>query len=306
MKYKDWSDFIVHCAGIHEIMSKPKNLKPMTEKQLAAMEKLQAIESPTDKERASLDVLLAKQARWNDPELSAGAMKYLLRRYAWEKYHKKVAATGFAHSAVVKGNELEALAIKAVSELDGIDYAKCMVGRKNDYLQGRCDVHHPESGKIIDVKTVWSVNTFLPTLTHKLEQKYLYQMQGYMELYDVEEAHVCYVLLNTPPYLVDREAARYTERYVFGEITRERYEEEMERLDLSFNYDKIPQRRRVIRHIVKRDPGILQRIYSRVNRCREWLNDFERIHMNNKPILNLPDYDDPKEDNIDADSADSR
>ena len=76
---------------------------------------------------------------------------------------------------------------------------------ENDYLVGRCDIFHPKDDKIIDTKISWNVNSFLKSRTSTLSAKYWYQMQGYMELYNVNNAEVVFLLLNTPPELIERE-----------------------------------------------------------------------------------------------------
>lgn len=307
MKYKDWSSFRVDCYGIGDIMTRPQNVRGLTKAEKKKYAALSAKEELSEAEQADFAELIVKLDRYaEDYDLSATAIEFLLRRYAWQKYNKKVAPTGFARSSMLKGNELEADAIKLLAKIDGIDYRKADQPAKNEHIVGRCDIWISEE-KVIDTKVSWSVNTFLPKLQQKLDKTYWFQMQGYMELYNVDRADVCFVLLNTPPYLVDREAAKYTEKYVFGEISRERYENEMEKLDLSFNYDIIPQNRRVIRHIVHRYPDIMPVVYKRVNRCREWLNNFERLHINNKPITISPEsYVIKKENLLTAEPAEPR
>lgn len=307
MKYRDWSDFVVHCSGIHEIMAKPREARDLNAKQKLEYETLRQKEDLTEKEIGRLNFYTNKVQYFNDPPLSKTAIKYLMKRYAWDRYNNKIAATGVARSPVAKGNQLEDEAIAMLSDFDKANYKKITESKSNDYLLGCCDIFCSEQDKIIDVKTVWNINTFLPHLTDPLDKKYWYQMQGYLEVYNVSHGEVCYVLLNTPPHLIERERAKYTEKYVFGEIDRERYDEEMEKLDMAFSYDKIPNRRRIIRFVVERHPDIMPIIYHRVEKCRVWLNEFERKHVLNKKIITLPEvYAKQQEDNPEPDPADTR
>ena len=128
-----------------------------------------------------------------------------------------------------------------------------------------------------------------------------------MELYDVDYGEICFCLLNTPFDLVERERVKTLTKYVLGEIEREKFEEEMENLEISYNCDKIPLKRRVIRYRIDRCREIVPRIYSRVEKCREWLNDFERTHVLNKKIITLSEeYVHAKESNPESDTADVR
>lgn len=310
MKYKDWSNFAVHCSGIEEILSRPKFCTDLTKSQKETYDKLvsmAALEELDDKGIERLLKLTTKKERYNNPELSQTCIKYLLKRYAWEKYNKKSAALSSGYSTVNKGNQLEDEGAELLSKHHKVKYIKPNSSCQNEYILGRCDLHTENKKVIVDIKTSWSIYSFLPNQVVKLDKRYWLQMQGYLDIYNADYGKVCYVLLNTPPHLVERERAKYTEKYVFGEITKERYEEEIEKFDLSFSYDKIPLKRRIIEFEVKRCPEIFPIIYKRVEKCREWMNEFERLHLSSKKILTLAEHyvGEPKEDNIEFDSTES-
>lgn len=291
MKYKKWDNFLASASGLQEIMSKPKGCTDLTKSQRANYADLIKRDDLDATERKTLNVLNAKRERFNNPELSASAKKYLTGRYAWDKYGKKHASTGNISSYILKGNELEEEAIKLISKRDKIEYKKGEDFVYNDYIFGRCDIFSPENNKIVDVKTCWSIYSFMPHYNTKLSLSHWLQMQAYLELYGMDNGEVCYVLLNTPTHLVDREIAKSTDRYLFGEIEKERYEEEVEKCQLAYSYDQIPIKRKIITFEVKKDPNIMSKVYERVEKCREWLNEMEKIHMNNKRVIcSLEDY----------------
>lgn len=306
MKYKDWSDWRVTCSGISEIMVRPKGAKPPTEKQQKRIELLSGKEELNPSEASFLEEMRVKQDRFVDPELSVSAIKHLIRRYSWEKYNKRVVSIDQARSTTRKGNMMEEEAIAIVSALDKQQYSKeqCMVS--NEYLLGICDVFHNGGRKIIDVKASWNIYTFMPNLINPVDTSYWYQMQGYMELYDADVAEVCYVLVNTPPHLIAREREKMADKYMTGEITKDKYDEGMTSLDHSFDYDKIPLKRRVIRQEISRYKEVLPLIYRNVDKCRLWLKEFEKIHILNHKIIIPPDkYVQPqKDDNSESDTPD--
>lgn len=308
MKYKDWSDWRVTCSSISEIMSRPRGANLPTKGELRKVDTISKKEELNESDVAYIDEIRRKEARFLDPELSATAIKHLIRRYSWEKYNKRVVSIDQARSATRKGNILEEEAIRIVSSLDKLTYKKeeCVIN--NDYLIGICDVFHNGGRKIIDVKASWNIYTFMPNLLSTVSKSYWFQMQGYMELYDADVAEVCYVLVNTPPHLIALERSKMNDRYMMGEITREKYEEGMEGLDHSFDYDKIPLKRRVIRQEIARSKEIVPLIYRNVSKCREWLNGFERIHVANKKIIIPPDryVKLQKDDNSEPDPTDPR
>lgn len=291
MKYKDWSDFKLICSGINDVMSKPKGCKDLTERQRGTLASLLTKQELTDKDKETLEVLTKKMQRWEDPELSATAIRMLLKKYAHEKYGKRVAAMQPARGQISKGTELEEEGVNILREFDKIDYHRPKEHAENDFLLGRCDIYCNDHRKVVDIKTAWSINTFLPNHIRGLDRKYWWQMQGYLELYDLDYGEVCFVLLNTPQHLIDRAVAKLMERYVFGEVTREKYDEDMETLETAYTYDKIPIRRRIIRFEVQRTPEVVSKVRRRVERCREWLSEFERKHLlNEKIITSYEDY----------------
>jgi len=113
------------------------------------------------------------------------------------------------------------------------------------------------------------------------------QMQAYLELYNLEFGEVCWVLLNTPPFLLERERTKFTEKYMTGEIDAEKFEENMERLDLNYDYSIIPNKRKIITFTVTRERGFMEKVYQKVKKCREYMAEFDKIHSDNKKIITL-------------------
>lgn len=289
MKYKNWSKFLISCSGIKDIMTKPRNCTDLTSSQRISynkiIEKKSNSEEISEKEQKTLDVLQAKIDRFNDPELSVAAKKYLIKRYSWSKYNRGTLPTEQKSSFIIKGNELESDGISIVKLRDKVDYEKPTDFVSNNYLFGRCDIISKEKRKIIDIKVSWGIHSYLPNYLTKLSEKYWWQMQGYMELYGFNKAEVCYILLNTPAHLLERERAKHTEKYLFGEIDSEKYEEEMEKCDLCYDYSKIPSKRKVLTFSIKKEPIIMESVYKKIDKCRDWLNEFDRQHTLNKKIL---------------------
>ena len=72
-----------------------------------------------------------------------------------------------------------------------------------------------------------------------------------------------------------------------GEIDAEKFEESMERLDLNYDYSKIPNSRKIITFQVTREPAFMEKVYKKVEKCREWMAEFDKIHSDNKKIITL-------------------
>lgn len=266
-------------------MGKPKGCNDLNKSQRKKYDDLLKKETLTDSEIIDLGFLNDKIAKFNNPDLSMTAIKYMIKRYAWEKYNKGSLSVVDNKSSIVKGNELEPMAIKCSEEMDGVKYDIPSDFKYNDYIFGKCDGIDNENGKIVDVKVSWAIHSFLPNHISNLSTKYWYQAQGYMELYNLDKAEVKFVLLNTPEYLINKERVKYIEKYQIGEIDSDKYEEEMEKLDLCYDYSKIPKKRKIITFVVNRDKEAIKRVYLKIEKCRKWLKEFDKLHIKNKPIL---------------------
>lgn len=280
-------------------MARPKGCTDLTDSQKGKFILLQNKEELTATEIKTLDILKAKRERFNNPELSVTAKKYLIKRYSWDKYNVGTIPINEKASCLVKGNELEADAIKMLSKRDRTKYIRGEGFVKNDFIFGVCDIYSLDRKKIVDIKVSWGIHSYLPNYISELSTKYWMQMQAYLELYNMDKGEVCWVLLNTPSFLLDREKTRFTEKYMTGEIDSEKFEEAMYNLDLNYDYSKIPNKRKIITFVVNRDRGFIEKVYNKVEKCREWMAEFDKIHTDNKKIITLPEkyVDQFQEDN---------
>lgn len=288
-KYNDWSNFLISASSISQIMARPKGCTDLTTSQKEKFAVLQTRDDLKDHEKKTLEILTAKKERFNNPELSMAAKKYMITRYSWEKYNRGTLSVNDKTSCLVKGNELEADAIKMLSKRDRTKYKKGEEFISNDFIFGKCDIYSPQRKKVVDIKVSWGIHSYLPNHITELSTKYWMQMQAYLELYNLDFGEICWVLLNTPLFLLDRERNRFTEKYMTGEIDAEKFEENMERLDLNYDYSQIPTTRKIITFAVEREKGFMEKVYQKVEKCRVWLAEFDKIHSDNKKIITLSD-----------------
>lgn len=287
MRTHDFSSFKVWCSEIYGLLSRPKGCSKPPQKDVKRYEKLLC--SDEIKEEADVEFITKyddRVAMYNDPPLSKTTISALVRQYGWHVYNKKVAQKGDALSFLKKGTDMESEAVELLSKIDKKQYSLITETTENDYLVGRCDILAEEMSKVIDVKISWNVNAFLKARTSPISNKYWYQMQGYMELYNVNFSEVVFLLLNTPPDLIEREKMKLINRFMIGEIDREKYELDMENIESAFTYSNLPLKRRYLRYTIKREPEIFDYIYKRVEKSRIWLSEFE--HEMKKNIFIVP------------------
>mgnify|MGYP006935503834 CR=1 FL=1 len=158
-----------------------------------------------------------------------------------------------------KGIKLEDAAIAMVGRVRGLELSKNKERRSNGYLTGEADVFHQPTRAGRDTKVPWSVATFPITVEDCIDKDYLWQMRGYMMLWDAERWHVDYVLLDTPEELIGYEPQ-------------------------SMHFvSHIPEHLRVTTWTVERDRALEPVITERVRAAREYMRqviaEFDRTHQ---------------------------
>lgn len=276
----NFNDVLIRCSCIGKIMANGKG-SVLTEKQAAELERLQGLPSRTEKQEATLQEYIAK--RDAPPELSETAKSYLKEVYMSYKYGKESLGGSERSKYTIKGRSVEDQSIMMLSRIDGLPYDKNQERFTNAYLTGEPDILvRDEDGnitKVIDIKSSWDGASLLSNIGNPLNPLYYWQVNGYMALTGATEAEVCYCLVNMPQEIIEGEKKRIF--YTMNPATEENvdYKKAIERLENAMTFDEIPIRERVVRFSMKRDEEIIQKIEKRVIQCREWLQDFEKLHL---------------------------
>ena len=152
-----------------------------------------------------------------------------------------------------KGIALEEQAIKLSGRKRGLPLKKNTERRENDWITGECDIYVPSRRLIIDTKCSWDIGTH-PFFTDEAEEKakkagYDIQMQGYMWLWECEEAQIDFVLFPTP----------------YDQLSS--YDDPNRYIDL---VEQIPQEKRITTVTIKRDEKIIEKIKERVEIAQEY------------------------------------
>ena len=276
----NFNDVLIRCSCIGKIMANGKG-SVLTEKQAAELERLQGLPSRTEKQEVTLQEYIAK--RDAPPELSETAKSYLKEVYMSYKYGKESLGGSERSKYTIKGRSVEDQSIMMLSRIDGLPYDKNQERFTNAYLTGEPDILvRDKSGnitKVIDIKSSWDGASLLSNIGNPLNPLYYWQVNGYMALTGATEAEVCYCLVNMPQEIIEGEKKRIF--YTMNPATEENveYKKAIERLENAMTFDEIPIRERIVRFSMKRDEEIIEKIEKRVIQCREWLQDFEKLHL---------------------------
>lgn len=99
-----------------------------------------------------------------------------------------------------KGRICENESIEIYNEINDSFYVKNIERITKGSLTGECDILDKANSLVIDIKTAYSKKTYPFNL--KISKLYEWQLRAYMYLYDVNNAELAYVLVDTPHDLI--------------------------------------------------------------------------------------------------------
>ncbi len=238
--------------------------------------KWQGTKKPDD-----LSKLIAK--RDAPPQLSDTAKAFV--RQVW-LLNKKGVRIEIKSKYLDKGLYAEEDAITLLSEVDNVFYVKNTERKENEDHTGECDIIKvfPDKKIIIDTKCSWNPETFMAA---KPDTDYEWQGHIYMELWDADEFHLRYCLVDAPPHLVQREKDSAKWKYFSGDMTDaelDAFEKAMlpiyQQIEMNMVYSNNPaftKEERVKTFIFKRDKEKMKLMKEKVKLARAY---YDTITLN--------------------------
>lgn len=290
----NFDNLLIHCSSLGLVMTEPKeksnldiynDLIAQKAKQNDTFDKLTAeYDAIKNKEtytaKKKYDSLIKSGSKIYDlddkiekiepikdvKKLSATCKNHLMDLFVEAKYGR---IKDIKSKYLEKGTMLEEDAITIWSRLYGTYVEKNTVRKSNGYITGEVDF--PTRGQVVihDTKSSWDLFSFWKTYSNGLEDIYYWQMQGYMDLWDLPEAKVIKILLDTPDKLIENEKKNLLRDFIG---TTEQYEEACERLEKNMKYPDIPIEERVMEFVVERNDDDIAKIPARIEECRNFLN----------------------------------
>ncbi len=240
----DFSKTLIRCSAIGQIMTEPK------------------------------DTIAKKNGG-----LSKTAQSYLINTYIKEKYGRERDITT---KQMAKGKQGEEDGITMLSKYKKKFLKKNDVRLNNEFLTGEPDIFEGESiynaDYITDIKLSWDIWTFLQNVAEPLNKDYWWQLQGYFSLSNAIDGEIAYLLLDTPENIIQNEKYKLLRQMnVISEESPE-YIYASAALEINMIYPDIPLNEKVLIFPVQRDDEAIERINRKVEKCREFLHEFEKMH----------------------------
>lgn len=137
--------------------------------------------------------------------------------------------------------------------------------KENDYLIGTADIILQET--VEDIKNSWSQDTFPLFDTEIPIDGYGWQLQGYMELWNKEQAGLVYTLMDAPDFLVERCARSKMYELGMEDLESELYDE----IKAEMTYSNFPDALRIKRYFLDRNKEGMLRVQNKVEQIRTYI-----------------------------------
>lgn len=179
----------------------------------------------------------------------------------------------FSNKYTEKGIAVEEASITLYSEVKGVFYRKNEKYYATDEIHGTPDIVKPD--RVIDTKSSWSIFTYLKS---KLTIEYEWQLRIYMALTGLKEATLAYCLVDTPDYLIEREARSIVYKAEPGTCT---IDEVYADLKKQMTYSDIPAELRVREFHLTHSDEKMEEFYAKKKLADEFYNS---IRLNNLAV----------------------
>jgi len=207
------------------------------------------------------------EARAKSETLSETCKSYLSDVFIKEKYGR---VKDISNKYLEKGIQVEEDSITLLSRFSRKFYNKNEDTFKNDFISGTPDIL--DNNCVIDIKSSWDIFTFFKS-KEELNKMYYWQLQGYMALTGATRAELVYCLVDTPEHILEAEKRKLAYKLGEGSQDNEEFKPLFENLEKLSKYLDIPVNERVFVKQIERNEKDIERIYSRVLECREYLKN---------------------------------
>lgn len=168
--------------------------------------------------------------------------------------------------AMMKGKLLESSAIGILSEYEGVFLKKNTKRRTNDYITGECDVIG-KNNVIYDIKISENLRTFFEV--EEVSKNYYWQAQGYMELWQIPNYKLTYVLMPDTDEMIERKISRLSFHLV-GEDFEKAKDQIIRNNEI---IHQMPIQERIKIFDIEYNLEDILSLYVRIDICREYIKE---------------------------------
>ena len=262
------NNFKIRCSAIGKIMAALKTITKVEQTKYNKLLIKCGKGALSEADEVELNAIIDKVARLSS-ELPQSAKTYCKTWFIEQLYGRR---QEIKSKYMTKGLECEDEAIDLVIDYEGLGYnEKNELFESDDYFAGTPDIIYDDL--IVDIKCSWSCFTF-PFFETEVDNKdYYYQLQGYCQLFDKQNAMLSYALVDAPQKLI--EDAIYYKGKEQGGITQDI----VDTVTADMTYSGIAPKHRVKSFRFERDDQVIKEIQERVEMCREYIEQLKEEYL---------------------------
>lgn len=253
----------------------------MSERMLVELDRLKLRPSLTQIQTWRLNDLQYRLDTYDPKSITQGAISSLIGTYLFLKYGRRPQIKSEAPIQLIKGATSEIAATKMVERVTGQTLYKNKKRLNNDYIKGILDVTSAptieDSKYLIEIKNSKSLYTFAHSAREPLPPHINFQVQGYFALTGLENGIVYNCLVDLPDHLMKEQHDILFQTLCPDGVETDLFTEEWAEIEHGFRFNDIPEEERVIPFPVERDEKMISNIYEKVEFCREWLAEFDKL-----------------------------
>lgn len=210
---------------------------------------------------------LMTDPRSKSETLSETTKSYLLEVFIEAKYGRK---KDISNKYMDKGLFCEEDSLSLVSNaVYKAPVFKNKATFKNEFIVGTPDLIL--ENEVVDIKTSWDIFTFFNS---DLSKDYYWQLMGYMALTGKTKARLIYCLVDSPDFLLEQEKRSLAWKMgLIDHETNKEYLQKVEQLEKNMTFKDIQESERVRIFDIEYSETEIQRLYSRIEQCREYLTN---------------------------------
>ena len=218
----------------------------------------------------------SKVAKDNN-ELSETCKTYLTELYAQFKYGRK---QELDNKYINKGKNCEEASLLLLSEVLNQYFEKNEETFQNEWLVGTPDCFEDDGETVIDVKTSYSIFSFLANLDGKLESAYELQLQAYMMLTGMIRAKLAYCLVDNTKEEIEWQKQLLMKKTNAKSDESPEFKKEWEKKRLLYEFSDISEEERVLIFNIEKDNSFEDKLKDKITKCRQYLIELEKKHLN--------------------------
>lgn len=288
----DTKNFKINCSSIGALMGNAQGNNPVTDKEFKELFNLlgRDYEQLSELQKFNAREIMTKEIKYEPLRLSDTTTSELAKIYAFERYGKsKLSKGNDSPASLEKGTLAEPVAIKMLSDHDGIRYVKNEELFDNKWLKGIPDVIIKNTKgkvqKIIEVKISFDMPSFLCSIMRKEDTDNLLETMGYMDILNCENAEIVHCLVDMPHSMIVREETRMMELYEDFGLDKELAIQRFGQRKNSMVFPEFTIAQKIFRRPVTLNKLTMKDVKRRVTRARSFIQEMNDNFI--KP-LNLP------------------